>query len=228
MQIQGIEKVSMVDYPNKIATTIFAGGCNFRCPFCHNSGIVEKKYDNILEEDVLQYLESRKGLIDAVVVSGGEPTLQPDLDKFISKLKEMNFLVKLDSNGTNPFVLKKLLDSKLLDYVAIDIKTNFDDYSAITGVKNPNTSNIKETVEILRNSGISYELRTTLINEFHAEENIKKMADELAGEKVLYLQKFVASENCIQKDLTEVPKMKAIYFANILSQKIERVILRGY
>lgn len=228
MQIQGIEKVSMVDYPNKIATTIFAGGCNFRCPFCHNSGIVEKKYDNILEEDVLQYLESRKGLIDAVVVSGGEPTLQPDLDKFISKLKEMNFLVKLDSNGTNPFVLKKLLDSKLLDYVAIDIKTNFDDYSGITGVSQPNTANVKETVEILRNSGIAYELRTTLINEFHSVENIEKMANELAGEKILYLQKFVASENCIQKDLTEVPKMKAIYFANILSQKIERVILRGY
>ena len=228
MQILGIEKVSMVDYPNKIATTIFTGGCNFRCPFCHNSGIVEQKYPAIDQDEIFSYLQDRKALIDAVVVSGGEPTLQPDLEEFITKIKQMGYPVKLDTNGTNPFILKTLLDKNLLDYVAMDIKNNFEDYSTITGVKNPNVENIKVSLDILKTSGVSYELRTTLVENFHKEENIIKMSQELAGENILYLQKFVASDNCITKGLSEVPKITAINYAELLSKTINNVALRGY
>ena len=228
MRILGIEKVSMVDYPNKIATTLFTGGCNFRCPFCHNSGIVEQKYTAIDPNDIFEYLQGRKNLIDAVVISGGEPTLQPDLEEFIIKLKQLGYLIKLDTNGTNPFVLKNLLDKNLLDYVAMDIKNNFGNYSAITGVKDPKIENVKVSLSLLKNSGINYELRTTLVENFHKEDNIKKMAQELAGEKLLYLQKFVSSDNCIKQGLAEVPKTTAAHYAEILSSTIDNVFLRGY
>ena len=228
MKIQGIEKVSMVDYPNKIATTIFTGGCNFRCPFCHNSGIVNQQYPYIEESEIFDYLKSRTKLIDAVVVSGGEPTLQPDLEEFIVKIRELGFLVKLDTNGTNPFMLKKLLDKNLLDYVAMDIKNDFEDYDKITGIKEINVENVKKSLDILHKYDTPYELRTTLINEFHKEENIEKMAKELAGEHVLYLQKFVDTETCFEHGLTEVDKMNAVYYAGILKKTINNVILRGY
>ena len=228
MQILGIEKVSMVDYPNKIATTVFTGGCNFRCPFCHNAGIVEQKYEPIDQEEVFEYLDSRKKLIDAVVVSGGDPTLQKDLAEFIKKVKDMGFLVKLDTNGSNPFVLKMLLDENLLDYVAMDIKNNFDDYPKITGTKASMAENVKKSLEILHNSNVPYELRTTLVKEFHSQENIKKMANDLSGEYVLYLQKFVNSDGCIEQGHTEISKQQAIEFAELLSRTIDNVVLRGY
>ena len=228
MQILGIEKVSMVDYPNKIATTVFTGGCNFRCPFCHNSGIVEQKYDIYDEEEIFAYLKSRKNLIDAVVVSGGEPTLQRELKEFIKKIKDMGFLVKLDTNGTNPFVLKMLLDENLLDYVAMDIKNNFDDYKKVTGTKVSMAENVKKCLEILHNANVPYELRTTLVKEFHTKDNIKKMAQDLAGEHLLYLQKFVDNKECIEQGHTEIDKLTAIEFATMLSRTIDNVLLRGY
>ena len=228
MKIQGIEKVSMVDYPNKIATTVFTGGCNFRCPFCHNSGIVTEQYPYIDENDFFDYLKSRTKLIDAVVVSGGEPTLQSDLEEFIVKIRELGFLVKLDTNGTNPFMLKKLLDKNVLDYVAMDIKNNFDDYDKITGIDGINIENVKKSLDILHQYDTPYELRTTLVNQFHKEENIEKLAKDLADEHVLYLQKFVDADTCFKHGLTEVDKMTAVFYAGVLSKTIDNVLLRGY
>ena len=228
MQILGIEKVSMVDYPNKIATTVFTGGCNFRCPFCHNSGIVKQEYNVVDENEFFTYLESRKKLIDAVVVSGGEPTLQSDLEEFIAKIKSLGYLVKLDTNGSNPFMLKRLLESGNVDYVAMDIKNNFEDYDKITGIKDINTENIKKSLDILHKHSVPYELRTTIVNEFHKEENMEKLAKDLAGEHILYLQKFVDTDTCFEHGLTEVDKMTAVYFAGILNKTIDNVLLRGY
>lgn len=228
MEILGIEKVSMVDYQDKICATIFTGGCNFRCPFCHNSGIVEREYNTISEREIFEYLESRKKLLDGVVVSGGEPTLQLDLPLFIERVKNMGYLVKLDTNGTNPVVLERLLKDKLVDYVAIDIKNDFKHYSVVAGVSNPAVENIKNSLALLKEYNVPYELRTTLINEFHNIENIKQMAKELKGEKILYLQKFKISDGVFNKNLTEVSKDEAEGFREILAKTIEKVELRGY
>lgn len=228
MKILGLEKVSMVDYPKKICATIFTGGCDFRCVFCHNSGIVNEDYTPYTTEEILDYLASRKNLLDAVTISGGEPTIQGDLEDFIKQVREMGFLVKLDTNGTNPTVLKNLIEKNLLDYVAMDIKNNFEDYGEISGNLTFDINKIKESLKILRESNVEYELRTTLVAYYHTEENIKKMTDELAGENLLYLQMFKDCDTCIKSNLEAVPKSQAEEFQKILSKKIKNVILRGY
>ena len=228
MEILGLEKVSLVDYGGYVCATIFTGGCNFMCSFCHNASLVKRTAQAISEAEVLDYLKSRSKLLDAVTISGGEPTLQKDLKQFIYKVKELGFKVKLDTNGTNPAVLKELLDENVLDYVAMDIKNNFDDYGLITGLKVNLSNRVKECLEILRKSGVKYELRTTLVDEFHNRENIEKLANDLKGEKTLYLQKFVDSGDLIGYELNPVGKAEAIEFKNILSKNIESVNLRGY
>ena len=228
MKILGLEKVSMVDYPKKICATIFTGGCDFRCVFCHNSGIVNEDYTPYTTEEILDYLASRKNLLDAVTISGGEPTIQSDLEDFIKQVREMGFLVKLDTNGTNPTVLKNLIEKNLLDYVAMDIKNNFADYGEISGNLTFDINKIKESLKILRESNVEYELRTTLVAYYHTEENIKKMANELAGENLLYLQMFKDCDTCIKSNLEAIPKSQAEEFQKILSKKIKNVILRGY
>lgn len=228
MRILGLEKVSMVDYPKKICATIFTGGCDFKCVFCHNSGIVHENYTPINVDEVLAYLESRKHLLDAVTISGGEPTIQTDLEEFILKVREMGFLIKLDTNGSHPSVLKNLIDKNLLDYVAMDIKNNFSSYGEISGNPNFDVNKVKESLKILQTSNVEYELRTTLVAHYHTEENIKKMANELAGESTLYLQQFKDCETCIKSNLEPVPKSQAEEFQKILSKKIKNVILRGY
>ena len=228
MEILGIEKMSMVDYQDKICATIFTGGCNFRCPFCHNSGIVEKEYQAIDEREILAYLTERKKLLDAVVISGGEPTLQKDLCEFAKDVKNLGYLVKLDTNGTNPFMLERLLKEKLIDYAAIDIKNDYEHYSLVAGVKNAAVENIKKSLELLKSYKVPYELRTTLIKEFHSKTNMEKMAKDLKGEHLLYLQKFKISDGVFNKSLNEVPKETAEEFAKILSKGVKEVKLRGY
>lgn len=228
MKIEGIENVSLVDYPGQVCATIFTGGCNFRCPFCHNSGIVENRYNEYSEEEIFAYLQSRKKLLDAVVVSGGEPTLHRDLPEFIKKIKEMGFLVKLDTNGTNPEMVKRLLEEKTIDYVAMDIKTNYEDYSSLAGVKNAGVDKIKETLRLLHEYGVPYELRTTLVGGLHKKENIQRMAQDLKGEKLLYLQKFKDNEGCFVKGLREVEQKTATEYQKILQKTIKEVKLRGY
>lgn len=228
MEILGIEKVSLVDYEGKICATIFTGGCNYKCPFCHNSGIVNKKYAKYDEDEILNYLKDRKKLLDAVTISGGEPTLQPDLEQFIATIKEMGYLVKLDTNGTLPTVLENLFQKKLIDYVAMDIKNNFEDYSIITNTQKPLVENVKQSLKLLKKYKVNYELRTTLVEEFHSEENIRKMANDLKGEKLLYLQKFVDKATCFAKNLNPIKKDKAENYKQILSNTIQDVELRGY
>lgn len=228
MEILGLEKLSLVDYEGYICATIFTGGCNFRCPFCHNSGLVNQEVDPINEIEVLDYLRKRIGLLDAVTISGGEPTLQKDLESFIMKVKKLGYKVKLDTNGTMPDVLEHLLSKQLLDYVAMDIKNCFEMYSPITGVKNSCVEKIQSSLKILAESGINYELRTTLVNEFHNQECIQQMANDLAGHPLLYLQKFIDSGACIVGGLTHINKEKAIMYQKILQKNIKDVKLRGY
>lgn len=229
MKILGIENVSFVDYEGKMCATIFTAGCNYRCPFCHNAGIVLEEYKSIDEDKILDYLKTRVGLLDAVTISGGEPTLQKELSQFIKKVREFGYKIKLDTNGTNPQILQKLIEEKLIDYCAVDIKTNLSNYADITKVENPLSENVKKSISILKSSGIDYELRTTLIAEFHNENVISKMSEELSGHKKLFLQKFKNSDGCINSSgLSEVKKPEAEKFKNILSKTITEVYLRGY
>ena len=228
MNIQGIEKVSMVDFENKICATIFTGGCNFRCPFCHNAQIVHQEFNQISEQEIFDYLKSRKKILDGVTISGGEPCLQNDLVEFATKVKELGFQIKLDTNGTFPNKIEELAKANLLDYVAIDIKNNFANYPPICGVQVVDTNKIKESLHLLKQYNIPYELRTTLVKGFHTKETIEKMANDLAGEQKLFLQKFVDSGACMQNNLEEIKKAEAQEFASILSKKIKSVSLRGY
>lgn len=228
MEFVGIDKFSLLDYEDKVSCVLFCKPCNFRCPFCHNGTTVLEADTFIPFADILDYLKSRKGLIDAVVVSGGEPTLMPDLKEKIIKLKELGFLVKLDTNGTNPNIIKDLYESKLIDYVAMDIKNSEEKYPLTAGTKNVDIEKIKESISYLINSGIDYEFRTTLIDEFHTMEDIQQMAELIKGAKKIYLQKFVERESCIQKGLHEVDVVKAKEFQKELSKTIQNVYLRGY
>lgn len=229
MKIFGLEKVSLVDFDGHICATIFTGGCNFRCPFCHNSDLVNIKHvEEYSEKEIFEYLDKRKNMLDSVCVSGGEPTLQTDLPEFIAELKARGFLVKLDSNGTNFKMLKKLIDEKLIDYVAMDIKNSLEGYPAIVGTQNVNYENIKKSVELLKQNKVPYEFRITLVKGFHTEKSIADMAEWLQGAEKLFLQKFVDSGNCIESGLTEIDIQTAEKFKAILQRKIKFVALRGY
>ena len=228
MDFVGIDKFSLLDFEDKISCVLFCKPCNYRCPFCHNGTTVLEAETTIPFEDILEYLESRKGLIDAVVVSGGEPTLMPDLKEKIIKLKELGFLIKLDTNGTNPEVVKNLYENHLIDYVAMDIKNSFVKYAMTVGVKNAFLDKISQTIKFLMTSGIDYEFRTTLIDEFHNEQDMRDIAETIKGAKRLYLQKYVDRESCIAHGFHEVSKEKAERFVDILKGNIEQVALRGY
>jgi pyruvate formate lyase activating enzyme len=192
MLIGGLQKLTLIDYPSKVAAIIFTIGCNFRCRYCYNTRLVDPKLfreeDVISEEEIFSFLKNRVGKLDAVVVTGGEPTLHKDLDVFISKIKELGFLVKLDSNGTNPEVLKSLIDRKLVDYIAMDIKNDFKNYEKIVNVK-LDISKIKESIKVIMNSGIDYEFRTTAAPGV-TKEDILNISEYIKGAKKYYLQVF--------------------------------------
>ncbi len=204
MLLGGLQKTTLIDFPGKLACTVFTLGCNFRCPFCYSSEIVLpekiKKQPRISGKDFFEFLESRQGLIKGVVICGGEPTIQKDLPKFIKKIKKMGFLVKLDTNGSNPKILKKLIDEKLIDYVAMDIKaplgiktqnpkSKAQSYDNATGVK-VNLENVKKSINILKENGVDYEFRSTIVPTIHTKEDVIEMAKWIKGAKRYYLQNF--------------------------------------
>ena len=229
MEFVGIEKLSLVDFDGKISCILFTQHCNFRCPFCHNSTLViGNNNPEIPFQDILSYLKKRKGILDGVVISGGEPTLMMDLEDKIRQIKELGYAVKLDSNGTNPQVIKNLYEKGLIDYVAMDIKNCEKGYPQITGVSNLDISKIKKSINYLMNSGINYEFRTTLVKEFHDEQSIEELGQLIKGAKKLFLQKFIASENCIQSGLHEVDEDQALKFKEKLTHYVDEVSLRGY
>jgi len=189
--IKGFIKTSLIDYPGKIASIVFFPRCNFNCSFCFNPEMVNDSEDlrEIKPEEIFDYIESQKKWIDGVCLTGGEPTLQEGLPEFISEIKKRGFLVKLDTNGTNPGMLKKLLDQKLLDYVAMDVKAPLEKYEKVAGCK-VNLENIQKSAELIRNNGIEYEFRTTVVPEQLNKEDIKNIGEWLDGSKRYYLQQF--------------------------------------
>jgi len=230
MIVCGFEKFSMVDYDTKIACTVFTGGCNFRCPFCHNGSLVigNLQAQQIDINEVYDYLEKRKGLVDAVCVTGGEATLQKDLPEFYERVRSMGYMTKLDSNGLKPDVLKSLLDKNLLDYVAMDIKNSKAKYPLTTGVENVDLSKIEESVNILKSSSIEYEFRTTLIKEFHTFDDMKEIAEWVNGAKRYFMQHYKDNDGCISHGYTAIEKAEAEEFKKLFENKVQIIGMRGF
>lgn len=189
MRIGGFEKNTLIDYPGKIACILYTIGCNFRCPYCHNPELVDETAEEIPLESIWYFLEKRKGLIDGVVITGGEPTLHEDLLDFIRQIRSYGYSVKLDSNGTRPGVLKKLIDYRLIDYIAMDIKSPLEMYTYTVG-RPVLPETLRKSIDIIMNSGIEYEFRTTVVKALLTPEDIEQIGKEIKGAKVYYLQKF--------------------------------------
>lgn len=228
MNFVGMDKLSIMDYEDKVSCVLFCKPCNFRCPFCHNGLTVLESNEEIDFEEVLSYLSKRKGVIDAVVLSGGEITLMPDLKEKIIQIKELGYLVKVDTNGSNPEVIKDLIDNKLIDYVAMDVKNSKDKYCLTTSTNINHFEKVVETFKILKSSPIHYEIRTTLVEEFHDESDIEAVGIAFKGAEKMYLQKFVDREGVIKKGLHPIDESRVLKFKNILEKYIENVIIRGY
>ncbi len=227
MKISGLQKLTLLDYPGKMACTVFTYGCNFRCPFCHNALLVtEENSDNISEDEFFAFLKKRQGILDGVCISGGEPTLQKDLAEFIGKIKAMGYAVKLDTNGSQPQVLRKLISENLLDYVAMDIKNSPAKYS-LTCSCEVNMADIKESVSLIIGSGIEHEFRTTTVRELHSAEDFAQIADWLEGNSRYFLQHFEDSGNLIGDNLSALSKDEMTAFAESMRSKLPNVAIRG-
>lgn len=238
MKIAGLQKTTLIDYPGKVAAIIFTKGCNFRCPYCYNIDLVKpsSKIKLISEREVLEFLKKRGKLLEGVVITGGEPTLQPDLIDFIKKIKQLGYLIKLDTNGSNPDQLLAISDKRLVDYIAMDIKGPLDKYHRITGTReHRNTGTkidlekIKKSVEIIKNSGIDYEFRTTVVPTLLDKEDFEKIGRWLKGTKRYYLQQFRNQKTldpAFQK-IQPYPPEKLEQFAKIMKKYIKEVRVRG-
>jgi len=193
IQIGGLQKLTLIDYPGRISATVFLTGCNFRCPFCYSSELVLpekiKNQPRISEKELFKFLKERKKLIEGVVLCGGEPTTSKDLASLIKKIKKMGFSVKLDTNGSDPALLKKLIDKKLIDYVAMDIKAPKEKYSEVAGTK-VDVKKIQKSIDILKEGKVDYEFRSTIVPTLHTKEDVMEMAKWIKGAKRYYLQNF--------------------------------------
>lgn len=229
MKICGFQKMTMLDYPEKVACTIFTGGCNFRCPFCHNALLVTE-LDRAGEESpeaILSYLQKRKGLLDGVCITGGEPLLHPDIGDFMEKIKAQGFLLKLDTNGSFPARLKNLVAAGLVDYVAMDIKNRAEKYGLTIGVPDFDLTPIGESVDFLLSGAVDFEFRTTVIKEYHTVEDIARIADRIAGAPRYFLQNFKESDNMIGADLHAHEKEVLEEMKRVAAAKIPTVGIRG-
>ena len=229
MRICGLQKLSMVDYPGKLAATVFTGGCNLRCPFCHNAPLVTGvEHSPVLEEEeVLSFLRSRKGLLDGVVLSGGEPLLQPDAIDFLRRVRELGFSLKLDTNGSFPRQLAAILEEGLVDYVAMDVKNAPGKYAQTVGVKNFDLAAVEESLRLLKTGCIDYELRTTVVQELHTTQDIAELAEWAQGAPRYVLQHFVDSGNLIAQGLHPVPVAEMQAMAQAAQPFFTQVLLRG-
>lgn len=227
MNISGLQKLSLSDYPGFISAVIFTQGCNFNCDYCQNSSLIPNKKGLMEEEEILDYLKKRKSILDGLVISGGEPTVQKDLKEFIIKIKEFGYKVKLDTNGSNPKVLKDLLDNNLLDYVAMDIKQDKINYEEVTGYKKYNFESIKESIKILEESKIDYEFRTTLIKNYHDLQKVENILKIIDKKSKYYLQNFEISDDVRNKKLEGFTKEELLEIENKLKKKYPNLNIRG-
>ena len=235
MRICGLQKLSMVDYPGKLAATVFTGGCDLRCPFCHNALLVTRLTESpvLTEDEVLEFLKKRQGLLDGVVLSGGEPLLQPGAADFLAMVRQLGYAVKLDTNGFHPQALAEILERGLVDYVAMDIKNRREKYGDTCGVPGLDPAPVEESLHLLIGSGVDFELRTTLVRNFHTPEDLAAMGRWVAGffpegtAPRYFLQKFVDSGNLISTGCRGFDDREMAAMAEKIRPFLPRVELRG-
>ena len=236
MIIGGFQTTTLLDYPGKVACTIFTAACNMRCPFCQNGDLITGSYETrYSDQEVLAYLAKRKGLLDGVCITGGEPTLQKDLAEFICKVKDLGLLVKLDSNGLNPDILKMLYSGNLIDMVAMDIKSGPTGYGLACGLKDINIDKIKESIDFLMTSGIDYEFRTTLVKGIHTLEDMEEIGQLIKGAKAYFLQSYKESDKILglidgcqeASNFTSFSTSELEKFLDIAKKYIRDAMLRG-
>lgn len=228
MKLYGMEKYSLVDYDGYVACTVFTGGCNFRCPFCHNAALVTgvAGLDALEEADVFAYLTSRKGLVDAVCVTGGEPTLHRDLPLFVHEVRHLGYRVKLDTNGTNPDMLEGLLSAGMLDYVAMDVKNDLENYDRTAGVK-VDQALIDRSISLLMAGKCDYEFRTTVLNGYHTVEGIRAIAQRIAGAKQYYIQCFEDKGGNLTAGLEGLDEATVRQMCEVARPYVQKAAVRG-
>lgn len=226
MNIQGYQKLTLLDFPGKVACTLFTGGCNLRCPFCHNAGLVLEPHESQnMEDEVLDYLSKRKGLLDGVCITGGEPLLQPDLIEFMQKVKSLGLLIKLDTNGSMPSKLRTLLESGLVDYVAMDIKSSKQGYPLAIGC-DMDFSLFEESINLLKSSKIPHEFRTTAVKGIHTKDDFLQIA-RLIGDQPYFIQRFVDSGNLLGEGCSAFSEGEGEELLNIVKEHTPAARLRG-
>lgn len=231
MRIHGLNKTTLLDYPGHVAATVFLGACNFRCPFCHNGGLVLKPEDEpeIPEEEVLSFLEKRKGILTGVCISGGEPTLEPQLGSFISRVKKLGYLVKLDTNGYRPEVIRELAEEGLLDYIAMDLKNSLEKYALTAGLKDGSldTDKIEQSIDCIMSCGIPYEFRTTVVKELHTASDLAAAGRRISGAKAYFLQEYEETEQVIRPGFHACGRKEMEKLAEAVRPFVPSVALRG-
>ncbi len=228
MKICGLNKTTLLDYPGCVSATIFVGGCNFRCPFCHNGDLVlcSNELPKYSEEEVFSFLEKRKNVLEGVCVTGGEPTLYNELPNFIEKIKALGYKVKLDTNGSNPAMLKELVKEKLVDYVAMDIKAPVYNYDKVCGAL-VDIEKIKESVEFLKEKSVPYEFRTTVVKELHSKEDIIEIGKWLVGAENYYLQNYQETDKNLSHGFFPMEEAEIMALKEALKNYVENVKVRG-
>ena len=228
MKIHGLQKMTLLDFPGHVACTVFTGGCDMRCPFCHNFELVDGSAPPIMEEEELfAFLEKRKGLLDGVAFTGGEPCLQKNLPDLMKRVKQMGYSIKLDTNGNHPDMLRRMMEEGLLDYVAMDIKNSPDKYALTAGLRQIDMGPIRESVKMLMEGPVSYEFRTTCVAQFHEEEDFVKIGEWLEGAKAYFLQSFTDRDSVPFGNLT-APSREEIYtFCRTVQRFIPNTHVRG-
>lgn len=229
MKIQGLQKLTLLDFPERVACTVFTAGCNFRCPFCHNASLVVDipKEAEISEEAFFEFLKKRQGVLEGVCVSGGEPLLQPDIERFIGRIKELGYAVKLDTNGSFPDRLKMLVEKRLIDYVAMDIKNSPETYAVTAGLETLDIVSVEKSVAYLKEGHIPYEFRTTVVRNYHTEEEFEKIGQWLSGAEKYFLQNFVDSGDLINSKTKGCSEEEMKEFLSTVQKYIPSVKLRG-
>lgn len=229
MIIYGLQKLSLLDFPGKTACTVFTGGCNWRCPFCHNASLVIglDEVEPVNEGEFFAFLKKRQGILDGVSITGGEPLLQHDIKEFIERIRGLGYLIKLDTNGSNPEMLKELVVAGLIDYVAMDIKNSPDSYAKTTGIADVDLKSVSDSATFLMQSGVDYEFRTTVVKELHCAEDFEKIAVWLKGAKRYFLQSFADSGDILGGNFSACSETELEEFRTILQKSIPTVTIRG-
>ena len=229
MVIQGLQKLTLLDYPGKVACTIFTAGCNFRCPFCHNASLVIDTYKNqeIPEEELFSFLKKRTGVLDGVCVTGGEPLIQQGIEDLLMNIKELGYAVKLDTNGSFPDKLRRLVEQGLVDYVAMDIKNSQESYGKTIGIEEYDIENVNRSVQYLLRGNVPYEFRTTVVQELHRRSDFESIGRWIEGAQHYYLQQFVDSGDIIQPGLHGYNKDIMNQALEIVRKRVPTAELRG-